>query len=105
VTTASLEGIAQAITAKSLPPVHLWKPTVSRDIDMRIARNGDWYYLGSLIQRSRMVKLFSTILRVDDGQTYLVTPQEKLRIQVDDAHFTAVLVERHEDEGQHSLRL
>ena len=91
----SLQSIAEAISSISLPPVHLWNPDITRDIDMRIERNGDWFYLGSKINRLRMVKLFSTVLRVDEGQTYLVTPQERLRIEVEDAPFTAVLVEKH----------
>jgi len=78
-----------------LPPVNDWHPELTRDIDMRIARNGDWFYNGSIIARKRMVKLFSTVLRCDaDGDTYLVTPQERLRIQVEDAPFVAVLLHR-----------
>ena len=92
----SLESIVELISSRSLPPVNDWHPSATRDIDMTIHRNGDWLYRGSLIERSRMVKLFSTVLRKDDdGQTYLVTPQERLRISVEDAPFTAVLVERH----------
>ncbi|MDA0338596.1 MAG: DUF1285 domain-containing protein, partial [Proteobacteria bacterium] len=76
---------------KKLPPVHLWEPDFCGDIDMRIARDGTWYYMGSPIGRKRMVKLFSTVLRHDDdGKTYLVTPIEKLGIIVDDAPFVAV---------------
>ena len=91
-----LESLAETLSTKALPPVHAWQPSVTRDIDIRISRNGDWFYQGSLIGRSRMVKLFSTVLRVDDDEhTYLVTPQERLRITVEDAHFTAVLMEQH----------
>ncbi|MFK7860308.1 MAG: DUF1285 domain-containing protein [Granulosicoccus sp.] len=92
----SLDKIADAISLHSLPPVHDWQPECTRDVDIRIARNGDWFYQGSRIDRARMVKLFSTVLRVDDdNDTYLVTPQERLRIVVEDAPFTAVLVEQH----------
>lgn len=91
-----LDSLVDAIVAPSLPPVHDWHPSLTRTVDIRIARNGDWFYEGSLIDRPRMVKLFSTVLRVDeDNQTYLVTPQERLQISVEDAPFTAVLVERH----------
>lgn len=73
------------------PPVHLWNPPFCGDMDMRIARDGTWYYLGSPIGRLPMVKLFSSVLRRDeDGSTYLVTPAEKLRIKIDDAPFVAV---------------
>ncbi|MBX2879074.1 MAG: DUF1285 domain-containing protein [Granulosicoccus sp.] len=92
----SLDTIVEHIAGKSLPPIHEWRPSITRDIDIRIAPNADWYYQGSLIQRKRMIQLFSTVLRVDnDGHTYLVTPHERLRIQVDDAPFCAVLVDRH----------
>jgi len=103
VSNDSLDTIAEAISSKSLPPVHLWNPELTRDINMRIERNGDWYYQDSKIDRIRMVKLFSTVLRVDDGQTYLVTPQERLRIEVEDAPFTAVLLERHGKGEEQSL--
>lgn len=91
--TNSLEALEAALADDSLPPVHLWQPEISRSIDMRIARNGDWYYQGSVISRKRMVRLFSSVLRLDDdGHHYLVTPQEKCRIVVEDAPFTAVLL-------------
>jgi hypothetical protein len=61
------------------------------DFDMRIARDGTWYYRGSPIGRTALVKLFSTVLRREaDGGYWLVTPVERGRIQVDDAPFTAV---------------
>ena len=86
-----LAEIAARLEDKKLPPVHLWNPDHEGEIDMRIARDGSWYYMGTPITRDRMVKLFSTVLRRDeDGETYLVTPVEKLRIVVDDAPFVAV---------------
>lgn len=76
---------------RSLPPVHLWNPDFCGDIDMRIARDGTWRYMGSPIDRKPMVRLFSAILRHDeDGKFYLVTPVEKVGIKVDDAPFVAV---------------
>lgn len=87
----NLADIFAQLQNKTLPPVHLWNPDFCGDIDMRIARDGTWYYMGSPIGRQRMVKLFSTVLRRDeDGKTYLVTPVEKLGIIVDDAPFVAV---------------
>jgi len=91
----SLEALKEQLSSTKLPPVNSWHPELTRDIDMRISRNGDWFYNGSIIARKRMVKLFSSVLRCDsDGETYLVTPQERLRIQVEDAPFTAVLLHR-----------
>lgn len=84
------------------PPVHLWNPPFCGEIDMRIARNGDWYYMGTPIGRPAMVRLFSSILRREPDDSYvLVTPAEKCRIRVDDAPFTAVeLTVAGEGEGQ-----
>jgi uncharacterized protein len=73
-----------------LPPVHLWNPEFCGDIDMHIKRDGGWNYMGTPITRPAMVKLFSTILRCDDGKYYLVTPVEKVGIRVDDAPFVVV---------------
>lgn len=77
--------------SKGPPPVHKWNPPFCGDIDMRIARDGTWYYMGTPIGRKPMVKLFSSVLRRDpDDKYYLVTPVEKLGIKVDDAPFLAV---------------
>jgi hypothetical protein len=81
---------AQIPKSKGLPPVHLWNPDFCGDIDMRIARDGTWYYLGTPIGRKPMVRLFSTIMRRDGDDYFLITPVEKVRIQVDDAPFVAV---------------
>lgn len=77
----------------SLPPVDKWNPDFCGDIDMRIMRNGKWFYMGSEIKRPAMIKLFSRILRLDeDNHYYLVTPVEKVRIQVEDAPFVATSI-------------
>lgn len=78
---------------KGLPPVHLWNPDFCGDIDMRIARDGSWYYLGTPIGRKAMVRLFSTIIRREGDDYFLVTPVEKVGIQVDDAPFVAVTLD------------
>ncbi|MDM8347874.1 DUF1285 domain-containing protein [Pseudomonas sp. sp1636] len=75
---------------KGLPPVHLWNPDFCGDIDMRIARDGSWFYMGTPIGRKPMVKLFSTIIRRDGDDYFLVTPVEKVGIRVDAAPFVAV---------------
>ncbi|SFA86335.1 hypothetical protein SAMN05421688_1270 [Poseidonocella pacifica] len=76
--------------AKGLPPVHKWNPPFCGDLDMRIARDGTWFYLGTPIGRPELVRLFSTILRRDGDRYFLVTPAEKVGITVDDAPFVAV---------------
>ncbi len=86
-----LAGIVSRLQDKKLPPVHLWNPDFCGDIDMRIARDGTWFYMGTPIGRKPMVKLFSTVLRYDDdGKYYLVSPVEKIGITVEDAPFIAV---------------
>ncbi|MCY4462880.1 MAG: DUF1285 domain-containing protein [Albidovulum sp.] len=75
---------------KGPPPVHLWNPPFCGDLDMRIARDGTWFYLGTPIGRKPLVKLFSSIIRKDDDDFFLVTPVEKAGIKVDDAPFVAI---------------
>lgn len=100
-----LEGLtsaARAATAeRKLPPVHLWNPDYCGEIDMRIARDGVWFYNGSPIGRLPLVQLFSTILRKDPERYVLVTPVERVGIVVEDAPFLAVEMRRSEGpEGQ-----
>lgn len=88
---ASLADIARAVAEKRLPPVEQWNPTHCGDSDMRIRADGQWFHMGSPIGRQALVKLFSTILRREaDGGFVLVTPVEKLSIEVEDAPFLAV---------------
>jgi len=105
--TPSPEGIAEAVRAsktRGLPPVHLWNPPFSGDLDMRITRDGSWHYLGSPIGRPALVKLFSSILKKEDGKYFLVTPIEKVGITVDDAPFVAVDVEAEGQGAEQVLR-
>ena len=87
----------------SLPPVDKWNPEFCGDIDMKIMRNGKWFYMGTEIKRPAMVKLFSGILRLDsDNFYYLVTPVEKVRISVEDAPFIATsLISENKDNINH----
>lgn len=93
ITTPSAEDLAvsaRAAQGKGLPPVHLWTPEFCGDLDMRIARDGTWFYLGTPIGRHELVRLFSTILKREGDDYFLVTPVEKVGITVDDAPFVAV---------------
>ncbi len=95
-----LNAIISQIKDQKHPPVHLWNPDFCGDLDIRIARDGTWFYLGSPIGRKPLVKLFSGVLRLDDDEKYyLVTPVEKIGITVDDAPFVAVEMFR-EGEGR-----
>ncbi|MGK6355587.1 DUF1285 domain-containing protein [Sphingomonas sp. DT-207] len=87
----SLAEIARMAEENRLPPVESWNPEHCGHSDMRIARDGTWFHQGSPIGRPAMVRLFSTILRREpDGRFVLVTPVEKLDIDVEDAPFVAV---------------
>ncbi|TCM82581.1 DUF1285 domain-containing protein [Rhodovulum steppense] len=77
-----------------LPPVEMWNPPFCGDIDMRIARDGTWFYLGTPIGRAPLVRLFSTILKREGARYFLVTPVEKVGITVEDVPFVAVDFER-----------
>ncbi|HEV2531167.1 DUF1285 domain-containing protein [Phenylobacterium sp.] len=110
--SSKLEGVAQAAQSlkrgqapgRGLPPVHLWNPAHSGEIDIVIARDGSWRHEGARIGREAMVRLFSTILRKDDDGIWLVTPVEKLKITVEDAPFVAVRVDQIAGEGGPVLR-
>jgi uncharacterized protein len=89
----SLEVFADTVKTapeKGPAPVHLWNPPFCGDIDMQIAADGSWFYLGTPIRRPSLVKLFASILKREDGKFYLVTPAEKCGIVVEDAPFMAV---------------
>jgi hypothetical protein len=83
----------EAASGRALPPVEKWNPAHCGDIDIRIARDGTWFHLGTPIGRKELVRLFSTILRRDGDDYVLVTPVEKMRIVVEDAPFMAVLLD------------
>ena len=89
-----IQGLADFIAAQandSLPPVENWDPPYCGDIGLAIQADGTWVCQESPIQRKAMVKLFSRILRRDpDGRYCLVTPVEKIYIEVADAPFLAV---------------
>ena len=87
----SLAELQQLIAERRLPPVDQWNPDHCGHSEMRIARDGSWYHQGTKIERPAMVRLFSTVLRREpDGRHVLVTPVEKLEIDVETTAFRAV---------------
>ena len=107
-----LDGVAQAAQiaqgggagGRGLPPVHLWHPEHCGEIDIRIRKDGVWFHEGSPIGREALVRLFSTVLRLDPDGYHLVTPVEKMRITVEDAPFIATRVDRvQKDDGGEAL--
>ena len=111
-TTSNLEGLTVAAreaanatpAGKGLPPVHLWNPPFCGDLDMRIASDGTWFYMGTPIGRHALVRLFSTILKHEGGKHFLVTPVEKVGIRVDDVPFLAVEMVKDADSRGQLLR-
>jgi hypothetical protein len=100
----SLADIARLAAEQKLPPVDKWNPSHCGQSGMRIAADGSWYHDGSPIGREAMVRLFSTILRREpDGGFVLVTPVEKLDIEVEDAPFVAVEVKSDGEGRERSL--
>ena len=85
-----LEALGPDAKRKGPPPVERWNPDYCGEIDMRIARDGTWFYMGTPINRPALVKLFATVLRKDPERFVLVTPVERVGIVVEDAAFLAV---------------
>lgn len=85
-----------------LPPVDKWHPELSGDIDIFIDKNGQWYHEGDPILREKLMRLFSTILKREGDEYFLVTPVEKWRIKVEDQPFVVVLM-NNQQEDPHSV--
>ena len=101
---AARDAAKAGAAGKGLPPVHLWTPPFCGDLDIRIASDGTWYYMGTPIGRPALVRLFSTILKRENGKHFLVTPIEKVGIRVDDAPFLAVEMLKESDQRGPWLR-
>jgi uncharacterized protein len=97
----SIADLQKLIDERRLPPVDRWNPGHCGHSEMRIARDGTWYHQGSPIKRVAMVRLFSTVLRREpDGRHVLVTPVEKLEIEVEATAFRATEMQI-EGSGRH----
>ena len=91
--TAAAKQAPKDASGRGLPPVHLWHPEHCGEIDIVIRADGTWTHEKSPIGRKELVRLFSTVLRLDPDGYHLVTPVEKLKIEVEDLPFRAVAVE------------
>ena len=102
VTGQSLDTLAQAISERRTPPVDRWDPPLCGHSGMRIAADGRWFHYEAPIARPAMVRLFSTVLRREpDGSHVLVTPHEKLTIEVETTAFRALAMTQ---EGEREAR-
>ena len=75
------------VGATKFPPVHLWQPTEVGEVDIVIRADGSWLHEGVIIQRERLVRLLASVLWLEEGEHYLKTPHEKMKIQVEEAPF------------------
>ena len=102
----SLAELQRLIEQRRLPPVDRWEPERCGHSGMRIARDGTWFHQGSPIERPAMVRLFSTVLRREpDGRHMLVTPVEKLEIDVESTAFRAVEMQSEGEREQRRIAL
>ncbi|MCB1755760.1 MAG: DUF1285 domain-containing protein [Gammaproteobacteria bacterium] len=101
--TITLEALLARLGEQKHPPVAQWQPDHCGEIDIRILRDGRWLHDGAEINRPELVRLFAGILRREEGGFYLVTPAEKLRIQVEDAPFLVVSMQQLLDDKQRPL--
>lgn len=85
----SLEHISKQLSELegNLPPVELWNPPYCGEMPMEIKADGSWFYMGTVISRERLVKLFSTVLKKELDEYFLVTPVEKIKITVTNEPF------------------
>lgn len=101
--TTSFDELLSLVDDHKLPPVETWEPSNVGEIDIRIDTNGTWFHEGSEIKRFELVKLFSTVLRRDADDYFLVTPAEKLKIVVEEAPFIAVDMDYQTDVGSQKI--
>ena len=91
-----LAALLNDVRDREPPPVERWDPPYCGDIGLKICADGTWVYRDSPIRREGLIKLFASVLSKDvDGRTYLVTPAEKVDVEVEDAPFLAVEMEVH----------
>ena len=88
---------------RSLPPVHLWNPPLCENVEMRIDSKGNWFFNNSPINRKRMVQLFSTVLRRDEEEYFLVTPMEKIKVIVEKKPFIVIDFEIKEEKKNKTI--
>ncbi|MCA1930323.1 DUF1285 domain-containing protein [Rheinheimera sp.] len=94
-----LKQLQLSIQQPDLAPIELWDPAFCGDLPIRIDRHGDWFYQDSKIQRPQLVQLFASVLTRQQQEYFLLTPVEKVRIQVEDAAFVIVAIDHQTDAG------
>jgi len=95
--------IESEVGAQKLPPLELWTPPLSGTMDLTICRNGTWMHEGEPILRPKLVSLFSSILKMEEGEYFLVSPVEKWKITVEDAPFLVESLEQRSGEDGRAI--
>ena len=88
------ESLFSSITQDKLPPIETWDPPYCGEIDICIHADSRWSYNGSIINRISLVKLFARVLKREDDDYFLVTPIEKVKIQVETEPFITIALEQ-----------
>ena len=103
----SIAAVAESGDWRGAAPVHLWNPPFCGDIDIEIRRDGSWWHEGRPIRRKGMAELFASVLLFNEGEYFLVTPFEKVRMRVEDCPFllTTLRVENAGDASTQTLYL
>ena len=84
------QDISRSNEGDKLPPVDQWNPSFCGDMNLVIKRNGDWWHEGTPFTRVALVKLFASVIKKEGEQYFLVTPVEKIGIQVEDVPFVII---------------
>ena len=94
------ESVLKDFNENELPPVDKWNPEYCGELDLQIKADGSWFYEGTPIGRRKLQVLFSRIIKKENDQYFLITPVEKVAIQVDWMPFTLIDFEREDREGK-----
>ena len=94
-TLETLANHLEPLASSGHPPVHLWEPKHHGEIDIVIQHDGSWLHQGGLIQRDALVKLFSSVLWFEEGEYYLKTPAEQMKITVEMTPFLMTQLDVH----------
>ena len=84
----------------NFPPVELWNPALCEGQEFYIDREGEWFYNKSPIKNKKLLNLFSTVLRKDKNEYFLVTPVEKVPVKVELAPYKIIDFEVNDEKVQ-----
>ncbi|WP_196139890.1 DUF1285 domain-containing protein [Aliikangiella sp. G2MR2-5] len=84
------ESLIKAIGDSPMPPVEKWNPDYCGEMGLTIKADGQWIYQGTPFTHAKMKQLFSRVIKREGEKYYLVTPVEKLGIEVEWQPFTIV---------------